>query len=793
MGALRVYAIDENMNRCTGDIPYRSLDWHRCYYECGDFTLEVPASIYDPAWAYICTDERPETGIVQKVEYSDSSQVAGGDDSVIISGFFLESLLNRMTFLVEAPATVTYASSSPRSPYVLKSQLPTVYEKDGTLAYVNSSGETVTKDGEAVEVDESWTSMQTTVYGGRTSGEAVGSVYASRISGDEATLTTTAWDGTTETHDVAMVDDKGNAYLYDGEKVQVVMGVTDESDGTYTTSVPYWTSSGYTYTTEYVKGPWQRTDAEEPITEGDSVDIVTRWVQRFCGNAFIYPETGMTGVTKKVDPSLQLLGDLVYDTLKEVEASFRIDYDFASNKMVFYPYRGLDRTQDQEAEPVRRLPDGYTEVEWVQTSGSNYFNTGIAPNQATGIILDFMVPSENDWSNNHILSSNAQGTYFAFRVTAGGGGFSCRWGRQALASLAYSGAYADDRHELRVDRGSFSVDGQAPTSFSFEEFQQPNPLILGGLYNVSSVTEETITRVYSLKITHNGIEHEFVPCLDDFNNGVGLYDMQKKKFIPATGSGTVTHGEEVTYDATAQNPWAVFSDTWGTLKGFSASRDTSNYKNTCYVLYDYDEPKSYDKSGWPEAGFIYSPGNLLALPTMYGIEYTRRSGYLTETVGDEDEPAIETYLDLREEKPSCDDSWSRDVVELPPTEGDERDQAIEEAKAKFAPKSGSGNDLRSIYAAYWEDLHGRGAELLKSDYSVVRNLSTGELDMSRYLIDYDLGDKVDMSVETVGMRESARIVEVDELYSTSGNSVKQEISIEIGESLLSFSEKSRMV
>ena len=45
-------------------------------------------------------------------------------------------------------------------------------------------------------------------------------------------------------------------------------------------------------------------------------------------------------------------------------------------------------------------------------------------------------------------------------------------------------------------------------------------------------------------------------------------------------------------------PWAVFSDTWGTLYDYAASHDVSNYRNLAYVLYEYDEPV------WDESGHV---------------------------------------------------------------------------------------------------------------------------------------------------------------------------------------------
>lgn len=86
---MEVYAMGAEMSLITPNIPYISLQWVRRYYQVGEFYMQIPADLYNPDWAYLGTNERPELGIIQKVDYS---QQAG--QYVMLSGFFAESLLN---------------------------------------------------------------------------------------------------------------------------------------------------------------------------------------------------------------------------------------------------------------------------------------------------------------------------------------------------------------------------------------------------------------------------------------------------------------------------------------------------------------------------------------------------------------------------------------------------------------------------------------------------------------------------------------------------------------------------
>lgn len=71
-------------------LEFINLQWNREYYQAGSFSVQIPAIQYQPEMVYIYTPDRPETGIIQKVELTES--VKGR--FVQLSGFFLENILN---------------------------------------------------------------------------------------------------------------------------------------------------------------------------------------------------------------------------------------------------------------------------------------------------------------------------------------------------------------------------------------------------------------------------------------------------------------------------------------------------------------------------------------------------------------------------------------------------------------------------------------------------------------------------------------------------------------------------
>ena len=60
-------ALDENLG-LIGYLPFINLQWNRRYYEAGEFTAQILKSDYLPGTAYLYSLDRPEVGVLQKVQ-----------------------------------------------------------------------------------------------------------------------------------------------------------------------------------------------------------------------------------------------------------------------------------------------------------------------------------------------------------------------------------------------------------------------------------------------------------------------------------------------------------------------------------------------------------------------------------------------------------------------------------------------------------------------------------------------------------------------------------------------------
>lgn len=87
---MELMALDKDF-KLLGYLPYINLQWNRRYYEAGDYTAQIRKVDYMPDMAYLYSNERPEVGLVQKIETQ--RNVKG--EFVLVGGFFAEKLADR--------------------------------------------------------------------------------------------------------------------------------------------------------------------------------------------------------------------------------------------------------------------------------------------------------------------------------------------------------------------------------------------------------------------------------------------------------------------------------------------------------------------------------------------------------------------------------------------------------------------------------------------------------------------------------------------------------------------------
>lgn len=189
------------------------------------------------------------------------------------------------------------------------------------------------------------------------------------------------------------------------------------------------------------------------------------------------------------------------------------------------------------------LPSGYTPLTYLESSGTQYINTGVAPdtietkveiqyqytgNKGTG--YDSIIGSRsNSNTNARFYPSSCNGTS-AVRHVLGGTVLQTGYDTQSVHTVLFNTA---DR-SCFVDNTNI---GNLRTSFT----PHNKSMYMFGLNCEDSFSFASKSRIYYCKIWKNDtlIRH-LVPCLD-LNSTPGFYDLVNGVFYTNAGSGTFTY------------------------------------------------------------------------------------------------------------------------------------------------------------------------------------------------------------------------------------------------------------
>ena len=185
------------------------------------------------------------------------------------------------------------------------------------------------------------------------------------------------------------------------------------------------------------------------------------------------------------------------------------------------------------------LPSDYIQLEYIQSSGSQYINTGFKPNQDTKISITVDFPlSGTSW-------------LYGGRTSAGSNslGFLCE------GNSKYRFDYASSTNELATKpTGKFTIDsdknkcyinGELVFTATYTTFASPVNMYIFNNNNNGSLSGGSSAKLYNCSIYDNGVLiRNFIPCKNE-SSTVGLYDSVNNQFYQNAGSGTFVAGPEI--------------------------------------------------------------------------------------------------------------------------------------------------------------------------------------------------------------------------------------------------------
>ena len=213
--------------------------------------------------------------------------------------------------------------------------------------------------------------------------------------------------------------------------------------------------------------------------------------------------------------------------------------------------------------PNRIVPDGYTPLEYIESTGTQYIDTGCALKNTTGIYMEI------DDSNKHQPSTMAAyfiGTgasnkyrYYGYFLRNNKTSYWAWNGQNASVGEGQMGSniqtnyshlyinYMNDRKyiysngtdNIYVQNDLPEINVEQTKSLYLFAINQPNT-------QDNTAAYFSVGKLYKLKLSENQtIVHNLIPARRDSDNAIGMYDTVNNQFLTNSGTGKFIAGPEI--------------------------------------------------------------------------------------------------------------------------------------------------------------------------------------------------------------------------------------------------------
>lgn len=184
------------------------------------------------------------------------------------------------------------------------------------------------------------------------------------------------------------------------------------------------------------------------------------------------------------------------------------------------------------------LPAGYTKLAYIQSSGTQYIDTGIRGDSDIRTIMDFVFDAKGSGT---VFAFGAQGTdnvRYTLALTSDGN-FRSDYGTQLTTGLA---AAIGTRYSIDKNRNVCKING-TPILSSEQIFSGTTNIYLFAR-SYSSLSYSNGKMFFCQIFKGDTLLRDFIPCINA-SGTLGLYDMVNGQFYTNAGTGTFTAGEVV--------------------------------------------------------------------------------------------------------------------------------------------------------------------------------------------------------------------------------------------------------
>ena len=186
------------------------------------------------------------------------------------------------------------------------------------------------------------------------------------------------------------------------------------------------------------------------------------------------------------------------------------------------------------------LPSGYRKLEYIQSSGTQYIDTGFKPNQDTRVVTKISFNVLTSGTSSYAFGAANSGSSGLFEISTGNNLIRLGYGGTAVTQTFPS----TKPFTIDFNKNVVTINGAAYT-LTAATFTGTYSMYICDTNRGKAYRAIPAVTVYSFQIYDNGtLVRDFIPC-KNASGVVGMWDDVNNTFYSNAGSGTFTAGPEV--------------------------------------------------------------------------------------------------------------------------------------------------------------------------------------------------------------------------------------------------------
>lgn len=190
-----------------------------------------------------------------------------------------------------------------------------------------------------------------------------------------------------------------------------------------------------------------------------------------------------------------------------------------------------------------RLPSAYQEVEYIESSGTQYIDTGIIPTSNTRVVADVSGLTGNINGSLWESYSTSDDEYGLLNVSAYPTFRSDYGSSEVNKNIAIS---SNTVYHIDMNKNVTTINGEAMTNTASTFSGNKSLYVFARNANGNVDLKHPNAKFHSMEIYENNTQlRNFIPCYRKSDNEIGMYDTVSDTFFTNQGTGAFTKGADI--------------------------------------------------------------------------------------------------------------------------------------------------------------------------------------------------------------------------------------------------------